>query len=108
MILPGVGTDPGCPARVAAEVLGQRLRQLFTVRCRGAEEGEFLSLQGDSFHVVHDLFGVLRPERDPDEDYLVMLMAQPPTTGGSPWSSMPTAWSIGSARTVASCTRSSR
>lgn len=82
VVLPGVGSGPGATAVAAAELLGEGLRQLFRVRHRGAESGDYLDLHGDSFHVVHDIHGVLRPERDPDEDYLLMGLGQAPATGG--------------------------
>lgn len=82
VILPGVGGGPDGLAVAAAEVLGERLRQLFPVRHRGAESEGFLDLHSDSFHIVHDIHGTLRAERDPDEDYLLMLLGRAPAQGG--------------------------
>lgn len=82
VVLPDGGDGPDDLACAAAEMLGQQLRQLFAVRHRGATEGEPLDLHSDSFHVVQDVHGRPLIERDPDEDYLLMLLGRAPAMGG--------------------------
>lgn len=82
VVLPGLALVPGSLAVAAAEVAGEDLRRLYPVRHRGADGDGVLDLHADAFHVVHDVHGDLRAERDPDEDLLLMLLTRAPSRGG--------------------------
>lgn len=82
VVLPGIPIAVGSLAISAAEIWGDRLRRLFPVRHRGSDGEGVLKPHTDTFHVIHDIHGDLRPERHPDEDILVMQLTREPKTGG--------------------------
>ncbi|MCZ2814126.1 MULTISPECIES: TauD/TfdA family dioxygenase [unclassified Modestobacter] len=67
---------------VAAQLYGDRLRQLFAVRPLRQQSGELLGLHSDGAHVVVDVHGRTVNLRDPDEDGLLQRCVRPAPEGG--------------------------
>ncbi|MEU3191552.1 TauD/TfdA family dioxygenase [Streptomyces sp. NPDC006992] len=66
----------------AAQVLGDRLRELYPHRVRTSREADPVHLHADSFDIVVDIAGVPRRRRDPDEDHVLVQCVRPAPAGG--------------------------
>lgn len=82
VILQGFDPAPDRLVQAAAAVLGASLRQLFSVRHRGSQEGGHLAPHTDGFDVMADVHGRATRLRDPDEDYVLIQSARQPDSGG--------------------------
>lgn len=82
VILTGLPPVTDALPLAAAAALGDRLEHLFPIRRRAAADGGRVRLHADSFDLTVDTgTGPLR-RRDPDEDYVLIQLEQPPATGG--------------------------
>ncbi|WP_432082814.1 TauD/TfdA family dioxygenase [Streptomyces sp. WAC 04229] len=66
----------------AAQVVGDRLRELYPHRVRTSRDGDAVHLHADSFDVVVSMGGVPQRRRDPDEDHVLIQCARPAPEGG--------------------------
>ena len=66
----------------AAQVVGDRLRELYPHRVRTSRDGDPVHLHADSFDVVVDLGGAPQRRRHPDEDHVLVQCARPAPEGG--------------------------
>ncbi|WP_016908808.1 TauD/TfdA family dioxygenase [Streptomyces xiaopingdaonensis] len=82
VVLTGQESSPRALTVAAAFALGERLRQLFPQRQRSSSEGAQVHLHADSFDVVVDVAGVPARRRHPDEDYALVQLTRPPSSGG--------------------------
>ncbi|MFI7240630.1 hypothetical protein [Streptomyces qinglanensis] len=67
----------------AAQVLGDRLRELYPHRVRTSREADPVHLHADSFDIVVDIAGVPRRRRDPDEDHVLVQCVRPAPAGAA-------------------------
>lgn len=68
----------------AAQVVGDRLRELYPHRVRTSRDGTPVHLHADGFDLVVDIGGVPRRRRHPDEDHVLVQCVRPaPHTGDS-------------------------
>lgn len=82
VIIEGVSPTGDALVRVAADVLGERLRRVYPVRTKTAEQADPLPLHRDGVSVAfHTRAGVLQ-WRDPDEDIVLVMCIQPAARGG--------------------------
>ena len=82
VILTGLPPITDALPLAAAAVLGDRLEHLFPIRRRAAADGGRVRLHADSFDITVDTgAGPLR-RRDPDEDYVLIQLDEPPAAGG--------------------------
>ncbi|SCK09674.1 Taurine catabolism dioxygenase TauD, TfdA family [Streptomyces sp. WMMB 714] len=82
VVLTGQESSPRALTVAAAFALGEQLRQLFPQRQRSSSDGSPVHLHADSFDVVVDVAGVPTRRRHPDEDYALVQLTRPPTSGG--------------------------
>jgi gamma-butyrobetaine dioxygenase len=80
--LTGSPVEPDALVRVAATVLGTRLRHLEDVRSRTTESGGELPLHTDGINVVVDIHGRHTQQRDHDIDFVLVLCDTPAPVGG--------------------------
>ncbi|MFB6553956.1 hypothetical protein [Streptomyces sp. NPDC056405] len=66
----------------AAQVIGDRLRELYPHRVRTSHEGTPVHLHADSFDIVVDIGGVPCRRRHPDEDHVLVQCVRPALDGG--------------------------
>lgn len=66
----------------AAQVIGDRLRELYPHRVRTSHEGAPVHLHADSFDIVVDIGGVPHRRRHPDEDHVLVQCVRPAVHGG--------------------------
>ncbi|MEJ1199346.1 MULTISPECIES: TauD/TfdA family dioxygenase [unclassified Streptomyces] len=66
----------------AAQVIGDRLRELYPHRVRTSREGTPVHLHADSFDIVVDIGGVPHRRRHPDEDHVLVQCTRPAPHGG--------------------------
>ncbi|MFQ1002885.1 TauD/TfdA family dioxygenase [Modestobacter sp. SSW1-42] len=76
------GPGPEALPVVAAQVWGDRLRRLFTVRPLRQTSGELLGLHSDGAYVVVDDHGAAAELRSLDEDGLLQRCVHPSAQGG--------------------------
>jgi gamma-butyrobetaine dioxygenase len=82
VVLPGRGDDPEALVVAAAQLLGDRLREVFGIRAQHGVDAPVLGLHSDGATVTVDVHGRARRLRDPDEDWLLMLCTRPAPRGG--------------------------
>ncbi|WP_121702941.1 TauD/TfdA family dioxygenase [Streptomyces sp. E5N298] len=66
----------------AAQVIGDRLRELYPHRVRTSHDGGPVHLHADSFDLVVDIGGVPHRRRHPDEDFVLVQCVRPALQGG--------------------------
>ncbi|WP_399880257.1 TauD/TfdA family dioxygenase [Streptomyces sp. BBFR51] len=66
----------------AAQVMGDRLRELYPHRVRTSHDGSLVHLHADSFDIAVDIGGVPHRRRHPDEDLVLVQCARPAPRGG--------------------------
>ncbi|MGH8875834.1 MAG: TauD/TfdA family dioxygenase [Stackebrandtia sp.] len=82
VILTGLPPGPDSMPVAAAMVLGDRLERLFPIRRRAERDGKAVRLHADSFDISVETGSGPQRRRDPDEDYVLIQLEQPPATGG--------------------------
>ncbi|MFD4258742.1 hypothetical protein ACFWR9_14160 [Streptomyces sp. NPDC058534] len=82
MILAGHENTSDALVVAAAQVVGDRLPELYPHRVRTSRDGDPVHLQADSCDVVVDIGGVHRRRRDPAEDHVLIQCARPAPEGG--------------------------
>ncbi|MFE0204442.1 TauD/TfdA family dioxygenase [Streptomyces sp. NPDC058985] len=82
VILTGHGNTPDALVIAAAQVVGDRLRELYPQRVRTSHPGNPVHLHADSFDIVVDIGGVPHRRRHPDEDHVLVQCARPAPEGG--------------------------
>ncbi|MHA6794891.1 TauD/TfdA family dioxygenase [Pseudonocardia bannensis] len=82
VLLSGWDPEPDSLVVAAATLLGTRLRQVFPGRPQAGERAEALGLHSDGADVRVDVHGRTVQLRHEGEDVLLLLCAQPATTGG--------------------------
>ncbi|MFD5653395.1 TauD/TfdA family dioxygenase [Streptomyces sp. NPDC127039] len=82
VILTGHENTSDALAVAAAQVIGDRLRELYPHRVRTSRDGTPVHLHADSFDVVVDIGGVPHRRRHPDEDLVIVQCARPAPHGG--------------------------
>ncbi|MER7780661.1 TauD/TfdA family dioxygenase [Streptomyces sp. NPDC096191] len=82
VILTGHENTPDALVVAAAQVIGDRLRELYPQRVRTSHPGHPVHLHADSFDIVVDIGGVPHRRRHPDEDHVLVQCARPAPTGG--------------------------
>ncbi|MFZ4179700.1 TauD/TfdA family dioxygenase [Streptomyces pseudogriseolus] len=82
VILTGHENTPDALVVAAAQVIGDRLRELYPQRVRTSHPGNTVHLHADSFDIVVDIGGVPHRRRHPDEDHVLVQCARPAPEGG--------------------------
>ncbi|MGV9621877.1 hypothetical protein [Streptomyces tendae] len=82
VILTGHENTPDALVVAAAQVIGDRLRELYPQRVRTSHPGNPVHLHADSLDIVVDIGGVPHRRRHPDEDHVLVQCAQPASEGG--------------------------
>ncbi|WP_199443667.1 TauD/TfdA family dioxygenase [Umezawaea beigongshangensis] len=82
VVLTGLPAVPDSLAVAAALLFGSGLRELYPHRTRRSTDGGLVPLHADSFDVVVDVAGTPTRRRHPDEDHVLIGLAQQAPTGG--------------------------
>ncbi|MEV5236132.1 TauD/TfdA family dioxygenase [Streptomyces pseudogriseolus] len=82
VILTGHENTPDALVVAAAQVIGDRLRELYPQRVRTSHPGNTVHLHADSLDIVVDIGGVPHRRRHPDEDHVLVQCARPAPEGG--------------------------
>ncbi|CAL9636712.1 TauD/TfdA family dioxygenase [Streptomyces sp. enrichment culture] len=82
VVLTGHENTPDALVLAAAQVVGDRLRELYPLRVRTSRSGSPVHLHADSFDLVVDIGGVPHRRRHPDEDHVLVQCARPAPEGG--------------------------
>jgi gamma-butyrobetaine dioxygenase len=82
VILTGHENTPDALVVAAAQVVGDRLRELYPHRVRTSRDGTPVHLHADSFDIVVDIGGVPHRRRHPDEDHVLVQCVRPAPSGG--------------------------
>ncbi|SES37335.1 gamma-butyrobetaine dioxygenase [Lentzea xinjiangensis] len=82
VILTDLPSRPDSLTVAAAMLFGTALRELYPHRTRRSVDGTTVSLHADSFDIVVDIAGNPTRRRHPDEDYVLVLLAEQAPSGG--------------------------
>ncbi|MGW9356341.1 TauD/TfdA family dioxygenase [Streptomyces diastaticus] len=82
VILTGHENTPDALVVAAAQIVGDRLRELYPQRVRTSHPGDPVHLHADSFDILVDIGGVPHRRRHPDEDHVLVQCARQAPEGG--------------------------